>query len=229
MSRRLISWMAIMTVFAVASSACGKDGDGGETGAPPAAPTSTTEAVGPDIAGLDFVNGSEVDLGDGWTLEPCESGPPLYCARHGGETQAVIELQSAPVASYESMKKELDAGRSPIDALRAEAAEFVAVFEKDRPEGCGADYTITPFGPGAVTVAGTPGIVYGFDGKQSGRHVERALLFSTIDGATAHLIGVTAIDDGSCMDDGELSEFTIDELTDLEPKLMRAIAVSTLP
>jgi hypothetical protein len=228
MSRMLAGWMTVMTVFAVASSGCGNDGDRGETGAPSAGPTTTTEPAASDIVGLDFVNGSEVDLGGGWILEPCESGPPLFCARHGGETQAVIELRSAPVASYSSMKKELDAGRSPIDALRAEAAEFVSVFEKDRPEGCGASYTITPFGPETVTVAGAPGIVYGFDGEQDGRHVERALLYSTIDGATAHLIGVTAIDDGSCMDDGELFEFTIDELTDLEPKLMRVIAASTL-
>ena len=233
MSRNLAYWIAVASLCAITVAACGDAGDAEsatpETPTSTAPPTSTTDAVGDDVGGLDFVKGSEVDLGDGWVLSPCESGPPLFCARHGGETQAVIELLSAPAASYGSMKKVLDAGGAPLEALRAEAAEFVSVFEEDRPEGCGASYDVQPFGPESATVAGMPGIVYGFDGKQSGRHVERALQFMTIDGSTVHLIGINAVDDGTCMDDDELAEFTTAELTELEPKIRQVIAASTLP
>lgn len=233
--RRTVFRWSMTVVALLGAVACTDDGGDGPDAAPPAASTTTTstagggEPGGGEPRGLDFVAGSTVDLGDGWTIAPCESGPPLFCVRQGGETQATLELRSAPVASYESMKKTLDAGGSPMEAMRAEAAEFQSVFEKDRPEGCGAAYVVEPFGPDAATVAGKPGVVYGFDGRQAGRHVERSLQFLTIDGPTAHLITATAIDENTCMDDGELSEFTVAELTQLEPKLVRVVAASTLP
>ena len=221
-------------------AACGDDDERGRA-APPASTTSTTEGTGDgavgnpgeddggDIAGLDFVNGSEVALDGGWVIAPCESGPPLFCARLNGETEATISLGSAPAASYDTIRGALDAGKAPLDALRAEAAEFVSIFEKDRPVGCGADYRVEGFGPDAAIVGGKPGIVYGFDGHQAGRHVERALQFMALDGPDVHLISVNAIDDGTCMDDRELAEFTVAELATLEPALAKVFAASTLP
>ena len=229
MSHTFTSRMLAATLVAAVLAACQGDQDDGEGAAPPAATTSTTEATEEDVAGIDFVNGSEVALTGGWAIAPCESGPPLFCVRLGGDTQATIALRTAPAASYDSIRGALDAGRSPLDALRAEAAEFVSIFEKDRPVGCGADYGVEGFGPDEATVAGKPGIVYGFDGTQGGRHVERALQFMTLDGADVHLISVNAIEDGSCMDDGELAEFTITELATLEPTLTKVVAASTLP
>jgi hypothetical protein len=228
MSRGLASTMMIVT-FLAALAACGDGRDDGDGGAPPAATTSTTEAAGDEVGGLDFANGSEVTLADGWTISPCESGAPLFCARLDGETDATISLRTAPAASYETIRAALEAGRSPLDALRAEAGEFVSVFEEDRPVGCGPDYGVAGFGPDEATIGGRPGIVYGFDGTQGGRHVERALQFMTLDGPDVHLISVNGIDDGSCMDDGELAEFTIAELTELEPTLAKVFAASTLP
>ena len=231
MSRKLTFLMMIATLIATLG-ACGEDGDDAARGETPAATTSTTEPVdgaSDDVAGLDFANGSEVALADGWTISPCESGPPLFCARLNGETEATISLRTAPAASYDTIRGALDAGRAPLDALRAEAAEFVSIFEKDRPVGCGADYRVEGFGPDAATVGGKPGIVYGFDGHQGGRHVERALQFMAFDGPDVHLISINAIDDGTCMDDRELSEFTIAEINELEPTLAKVFAASTLP
>ena len=236
MSRKFTYTMLVAT-FLAGLAACADDGDRGAGAAPPAT-TSTTEAGegeenegggGQDVAGLDFVNGSEVALEAGWVISPCESGPPLFCARLNGETEATLSLRSAPAASYDTIRGALDAGRLPLDALRAEAAEFVSIFEKDRPVGCGADYIVKGFGPDPATVGGKPGIVYGFDGHQAGRHVERALQFMALDGPEVHLISVNAIDDGTCMDDRELAEFTIAELTALQPTLAKVFAASTLP
>ena len=181
--------------------------------------------------GLDFTDGSEVSLDDGWTIKPCESGPPLFCAHHEGEAgaQAVIELLSVPASSYPAVKRALDAGESAAEALGAQAAEYQATFQADRPSGCGADYGVDPFGPGEATVAGHPGVMYGFDGHQGGRHVERNVHFATIRGDTLHMIVATAIDDGTCMDDGTLAEFTTAELTELQPRIAQMIANSTLP
>ena len=71
--------------------------------------------------------------------------------------------------------------------------------------------------------------MYGFDGHQGGRHVERNVHFATIRDDTLHIIVATAIDDGTCMDDGTLAEFTTAELTQLQPRITRMIAASTLP
>ena len=230
MNRHHRSAVLVATVLVLVGAGCGADTGGvvGGTSPQPGAAPSTAAPVD-DVPGLDLGGDSAVDLGGGWVVSPCESGPPLFCARRGGQTQATIELQSLPAANYASMRAVLDAGRPPMDALRAEAAEFISTFEEDRPKGCGATYDVEPFGPEPATVAGTPGIIYGFDGRQGGRHVERAVQFLTLAGATAHLIAVNAIDEETCMDDGELAEFTTAELTELEPKLRKVIAASTLP
>ena len=231
MSRKRTFLMMIATLLATVG-ACGDDRDDVAGGEAPAATTSTTEPVDDaddDVAGLDFAKGSEVVLADGWTISPCESGPPLFCARLNGETEATISVRTAPAASYDTIRGALDAGRPPLDALRAEAAEFVSIFETDRPVGCGADYRVEGFGPDATTVGGKPGIVYGFDGHQGDRHVERALQFMALDGPDVHLISINAIDDGTCMDDRELAEFTTAELTELQPTLTKVFAASILP
>lgn len=225
MNKRMLLAVGILVV--VLAAACGGDTDGLRDAA--ATTTTTTTTTEQAIDGLDFVAGSQVDVGDGWTLSPCESGPPLFCARHAGDTQAVIELMTVPVDSYAAVKGVLDKGGSTAEALSAQAAEFHRTFEADRPKGCGRDYKVEPFGPTEVKVAGRPGVMYGFDGKQQGRHVERALQFLTIDGSELHLIATTAVDEGTCMDDGELAEFTVAELARLEPTLVRVIAASRLP
>jgi hypothetical protein len=214
--------IGLLVVATTALAGCAADG---ETSTDGALPTSTTVPT----TGIDFVAGSDVDLGGGWKISPCESGPPLFCARLDGETQAVIEIQTYKANSYLTVKRVLEAGGTDEEALRAEAQAFVDVFKKDRPVGCGAGYDVEPIPPTKTAVGGHAGILYGFDGKQNGKHVERALLFSTIVGADLHIISMNAIDDDTCMDDGELAEFTIAELTVLEPKISRAIAAATLP
>ena len=219
--------LAVVAVIAVLGVACS---DKADSAADEPIPTTTTTQA-PTVAGLDLAAGSEVDLGDGWTIAPCESGPPLFCARHEGEngTQSVIELMSVPTASYPVVKQALDDGREPIDALEAQAAEYQATFEADRAAGCGGAYEVTPIGPEAATVAGQPGILYGFNGHQDGRHVERNVHLATIRGETLHIVATTAVDDGSCMDDGTLAEFSVTELTQLERSILQMIAAGTLP
>ena len=219
-------WWLVLTALAAGVAAC-DNGDGTGTANPPPATTPSTGAES-EVAGLDFVAGSEVDLGDGWRLSPCEAGPSLFCARLAGETQATIELLDYPTATYPTVQNVLDAGGSPIEALRAQALEFHDTFVKDRPLGCGATYLVEPFGPETARVAGSEGVLYGFDGKQDGRHVERGLQFAAIQGPTLYVVATTAVDDGTCMDDGELFEFTVAELTRLQPKLVQAVAAGRL-
>ena len=223
--RTLLLTLAAVVVVLTAACSAGADSAIDE----PSPTTTTSEVV--SVAGLDFVAGSEVDLGDGWTVAPCESGPPLFCARHDGETgtQSVIELLSVPTASYPAVKRALDSGSTPVEALTAQAAEYHATFEADRPAGCGADYDVDPIGPVDATVAGQPGVLYGFEGRENARPVERNLHFATIRGDTLHIVATTAVDDGTCMDDGTLAEFTVTELTELQARLVQMVAASTLP
>ena len=223
----------VMLVGAAAGALfAGSCSDHAEEAAPAGGnPTTTTTEAEAAVAGLDFGAGSEADLGEGWTVTPCESGPPLFCVRRKGssETESVIELMSVPTASYKSVQAALDRGGSAEDALRAQAEEFQQIFERDRPAGCGASYRVDSFGPKPATVAGRAGVSYGFDGHDGARHVERTVQFATIEGQTLHLISTSAIEDGTCMDDGELTEFSVSELTELEPMLVRVIAASRLP
>ena len=214
---------AVARVALVALTACGD----GEESAEPSPSTSTTTVVVVD--GLDFARGSVVDLGGGWEVSPCESGPPLFCVRRGGETQATVELVSAPTSSFPAVAAALDAGAAVPQALEPYVREFHESFEDDRIAGCGDTYGVEPFGPDAVTVAGHPGVRYGFDGSQDGRLVERAVVFATVVAGTVHIIGTAAIDDGTCMDDREHLEFTVTELTELQSTIEQVVANSTLP
>ncbi|HEX7168068.1 MAG TPA: hypothetical protein VF230_13910 [Acidimicrobiales bacterium] len=224
MIRRSIAVVVAASAFGVAG--CSDGDSGGATGA-----TTTTTEAAPMVDGLDFAAGSEVELDDGWVVAPCESGPPLFCAKRAGsdETESVIELMEYPTASYSTIKEVLRRGGSSVEALRAEAAEFHEVFAKDRPSGCGSGYRVEPFGPDDATVAGRPGVVYGFDGHQGGRRVERALQFATIEGDTVAIIATSAVEDGTCMDDGERAEFAVAELADLQPAIIQMVAASRLP
>lgn len=222
--RRGIAALATAAAFMVLG-ACADDGDG------VTAPITTTTATGPTapVEGLDFVEGRAVALGDGWRLAPCEAGPMLYCASHDGEVHGVIELMTRPVQTYGVAHAVLQSGGSVDDALSAIAQDFQQTFAVDRPEGCGAGYSVTPFGPQQGKVGGRDGIVYGFDGRKDGRHVERALQFATIVGDQLHLIAVNAVEPASCVDDAELRYLTPGELTALEGAVALAIADSVLP
>ena len=225
MLRRSMTVVAVGLALVV--TACGSDSESETaTGA-----TTTTAEAAPVVEGLDFATGSAVELGDGWTISPCEAGPPLFCARRRGESapQSVVELISVPASSYDAVKRTLDSGGSVGDALAAQAREYQATFAKDRPSGCGAGYRVAAFGPDRATIAGEPGVVYGFDGHQDGKHVERTLQFATIRGGTLHVIVTHAVDDGTCMDDGTYEEFTVGELTELQPAIVQMVAASTLP
>ncbi len=138
----------------VVVAACGNGEAAGQAQTRP--PTSRPEPPEPVH---DWATGANVELAPGWQLSACESGPPPMCARRDGQTLAVIELQSAPAASYPTIERILDGGGTADDALRAQAVEFQRIFAEDRPIGCGPDYTVAPFGPTSTTVAGHRGVV----------------------------------------------------------------------
>ena len=230
MTRRIRARVPLLVLAGMTTVLVGACSDATDTATDKPSPTTSTSEA-PGVGGLDFASGSQVDLGDGWIVAPCESGPPLFCARHEGEagTQSVIELLSVPTSSYPAVKRALDEGGTPAEALAAQVAEYHTTFQEDRPAGCGTDYLVDPIGPDDVTVAGHDGVMYGFDGHQDGRHVERNIHFATIRDDTLYIIVATAVEDGTCMDDGELAEFSIAELTDLQPRVAQMIAASTLP
>ena len=221
MFRTTMFRVAVVAAVTLILAACGGGDD--ESSAPGGDPGGSPQPV------VDWAGDYAVDLGDGWQLTPCEGGPTLMCIRLNGETQGVAELLTYPTAGHEAVKEVLDAGGTNEEALAALAADFQEVFIEDRPVGCGAEYAVEPFGPRPATVGGLAGVIYGFEGLADGRRVERALQFAAFDGPTVYLIATTAIEDGSCMDDGELQELTIAEIDDLEQDLAGAIATSRLP
>lgn len=201
-------------------TSCGGDDNDDARGS-----TTTSQPV----AVFDFGGRGTAALGDGWTISHCEGDAPLFCVSDGVEPRGVIEVLDYPIASYDAVEEVLERGGSTAEALRAQAAEFQRVFEEDRPVGCGSGYILERYGPRPVTVAGLPGVIYGFDATFSGRRVERALQFAAIDGDALHILATSAVEDGTCLDDGESIDFTVDELDGIQPRLERLVATSRLP
>ena len=220
--RAAVGVLVFAFVLVLAVGACGTDGESSSDG-------GRDEPGGKTVVGVDFASGGVAELADGWTLAPCEAGPPLFCLRLDGETRGTLELGTYPVESFPEVNEIIKGGGSTTEALRREAAAFRAVFAKDRPEGCGVGYAVKEIPPAEAAVASRPGLVYGFDGELNGAHVERALQFATVKDGSLHIIAVSGVATGTCMDDPELFQLTVDELTKLEPALQAVVAASVLP
>ena len=217
-------WM--VAAVAVLAAACGGDDDGAGP-APPASTSTSTSVVAEDGRQVDWERGYDVEVEGGWRLVPCEAGPRLMCVKLEGVNQGVVEL--ADFSLDGPLKEALDRGATEREALKAHAEDFHASFVEDRRQGCGPTYELETFGPREATVGRQPGVTYGFEGFLDGRLVERVVAFATISAGRLFIFAPAGVEPGTCMDDKELDDLSLEQLADLEPVLSAIAANSPLP
>lgn len=147
-----------------------------------------------------------------WTVDDCEGDAPILCVTDGDRTVGTVEYVQYP-------------SEGDTD-LRARVADFHATFEADRGAAYGPDHTFGTTGPAEVSVAGLPGLRYGFtitapDGTEAERHVN----YMTLRGDTIHVASAS----GYAVEDNEYLDFMPQELQLFEPRLDAIVAERPLP
>lgn len=164
-----------------------------------------------------------VVLPAGHTIRHCVGDRPALCVWKGDTELGLLEALRFPAPA------ELDGedGEALDTAMRAFAAARVADVASDRADGCGPDHEVVADAPASVTVAGGPGLRYGFTTVVGGTVVEHVVTWATLRNGDLHLLVASAVTRDGCMADGLLS-FAPDVLTPLLPVLDRVAAGTPL-
>ncbi len=165
---------------------------------------------------------------DRWTVEFCEGDAPVMCLTDADGAWGGIELSSWDTADLDVLEAAFADGATAAEALDAFAEEFLTTLRADRAEGCGPEYQFTPDASTSTTVAGLPGLRYGFRGIVRGETVEHVVGHAVITDGTLHLFNASGLADDGCL--GREGEFPMEafdaETVDL---IGRIAAASTLP
>ncbi len=199
-------------------------GGGGESGAPVTTVTAATPAAPPggDVA-MDWTTRPAVDAG-GWLLAGCEGAAPLYCVSERGTPVGLVELASFPLDSFESLR-----GLDRFGALARLAADADRSTREDRENGCAPGSTYQSIPVRTLTVAGQPGVRFGFTvTSPQGASAERSVTYATIVGEDVVLTVAAAFGEGSCVS-AEGTQFDPDTLERFEPVLDRLVSEMVLP
>ena len=169
------------------------------------------------------------ELGDGWSVGPCEGDAPLVCFSYGGQVQGVAEVASFPAGTNSTVSDVLARGGTEHEALAAHAAEHLASMRADRLKGCGADYAFVADVPRAMTADGVPAVKTAFIGGDPGSApTERVVRWVGLrDGGIVSLV-LHATDEGACAP-GLGGDMSTADLAGVEPLIDAAFAVSPLP
>ncbi len=207
----------VLLVVIVLVAACGT-GDTAAGGDPPGEGTPIL---------VDWISRTTPDATGEYRVRFCEGDGPFLCVEKDGEVIGAIELGDLPVGSYDVLRDALAGGATELEALEALAAGHAEHFAKDRADGCGAGYEFAADEPARVTVAGKPGLRYGFAVSLDGRVVERSISYAVIEGDTLYLLVAGGLDEGACLD--HLNEMSVADLEAFAPVLDRLAAGSRLP
>lgn len=164
-----------------------------------------------------------VDLGEGYTLGPCEGDAVhISCIAVDGTVVGSAEYFQLPVSSFDF----LQGIENPIESIEAIAADYAATFEADRAVTC-PELAFEVLGPDPVTIAGMPGLRYGFQQTEPTEDVvEKNLLYGLRTAEFVHVFSFSANGEGSCVGaDG----MTPEQLETIIPVLDQAIAVVEVP
>lgn len=217
--------LVLALVLVISVGACSSDGGVGD-------PATTTSAAGEasEPITIDWdVDGSGVDLTDGWSLHDAEGDGPFLEVRRDSEVAGLLETTSFPVDSIETLRGGAGDDAARRASLRAYAEDFVSTFRADRAEGCGADYR---YDPAPIEVFGGPDgplVGYGFTGRLAdGSPSEGIAAIAGIHDDQLVLVTATASDEGGCLP-AEGTVFTTAALDDFRPLLVRIGAGSGVP
>ena len=141
----------------------------------------------------------------------------------------VVELSTFPVDSFTIPAfREAFARGDTVGALSALANDLYGSVRKDRATICGAGYSLDARAPTAATVAGGPGIRYGFVGRNRGQVVESQESYSTVRDGRVLILSASAFAPNGCMV-AEAGELTPEQLAEFSPLFERLAAASKLP
>ena len=200
---------ALVTLMAL--QACG----GEDTATRGPTSTSTTVAPGPLVVDWE-APGLDVDLGDRFRARHCEGDAPLLCIEEAGVPVGVVELLDFPAGDRKPLEDRI------ADLLRTTAA--------DRAQGCPPGYRFDPVGPERATVAGSPGLRYGFTATfASGRPSERTIAWMVERGDAVTVLSAAADEPDGCLPPEGAGHFTTATLEAAAAALERLVAASRLP
>lgn len=189
---------------------------------PPTATTNTTSttaaAARPWTWGVDTVN-----LGAAYTLGSCEGdADQIACIALDGTVVGSAEYFQLPVSNFDF----LEGIENPIESIEAIAADYVATFEADRATTC-PELGFESLGPDQVTIAGIPGLRYGFlQTNASKEAVEKNLIYGLRAADVVHIFGFSANAEGSCVGAEGMTPEQLDTIT---PGLDQAMASVEFP
>jgi hypothetical protein len=195
--------------------------------ADPLPPTAAPSTAAPTTAGpgpsYDWDRPRTVALAGGLSLGRCEGDAPLVCVRRGGRVVGVLELLRFPLSSLPAL-----AGKSGREALDAQAAEYVGSFTRDRAQGCGSGYEVTPLPVRHLTAADGAVVSYGFTGTlASGAPSEHVVQWAGIRGKDLVLLSAAAYERTGCLPP-EGDAFDVATLREAAPLLDAVVAASPL-
>jgi hypothetical protein len=214
---------------AVESPAAGPPVDGiDEPIAAPAEPIEDLIEPEPvEAIAASWVAGSgPVDLADGWRVRDCEGDAPLLCIELDGDVVGTLSLDSYPLTAEMAAA---DDETALAEALRAFADSRAVGIADDRVAGCGGGYRFRAEPVVDVTMAGHPGVRYGFRGTEDGVLTEYVLSYATVEAGQIWIVVADGAADGGCMGDVELDLFDPVVLERFAPTLDRIVAGTPLP
>ena len=167
----------------------------------------------------DWHGDARVELPNGWIVTGCDGDAPLLCVLDGDRQVGFLELGRYPLApSYDGDVRAY---------LESAEADFVASLRADRATGC-PQHTFEAIPAIDVAVGGLPGLRGGFRMvDDTGREVERHLVYWTVAGDEHVAVTVPAYADGACLE--SLGEFTPEDLGLVALHLDRLVADTPLP
>jgi hypothetical protein len=161
----------------------------------------------------------EVDLGDGYSLAPCEgNADQIACVIKDDSVIGSAEHLALSVESFDI----LDGVDDPVESIELIATDYVATFLADRNSTC-PHLEFRELAPTPVTIGAGPGLRYGFEERDGPVVVEKNMIYGVRAEGTIDLYGFAAIAEGACLsNEGELTHPAV--LDGLQPRLDHVMA-----
>lgn len=164
-----------------------------------------------------------IDLGDGYTLGPCDGdADQIACIAFDGTVVGSAEYFRLPVSTFDLLAGIED----PIESIEAIASDYLATFKADRASSC-PELGFESLGPDPVTISRMAGLRYGFLQTNSAQEaVERNLSYGLRAADVVHIFGFSGNAEGSCVGAEGMTPEQVEAIT---PGLDRAVAAVDLP
>ncbi|MGQ0848949.1 MAG: hypothetical protein ACT4OP_07505 [Actinomycetota bacterium] len=150
------------------------------------------------------------EFSGGLALQGCEGGAEqVACFYQDGNWIGTAEHLKLAVPTLDF----LDGVDDPVESVQLVEADYLTTFEADRTSTC-PQLTFQRIPERAVTVAGSPGIAFGFSQTEGDRVVEKNLLYAVRVEFLVRIFNFPSLDSGSCVgNEGALSPSQLDAIS----------------